>query len=117
MPDRPRHPNPFAAIRNAIATDPRCQLAMNALDQLLPQTAAQLRNLSDRLPDVADAVIDQARDQVVGEAQTLDRAVNRAIAGAIDELLVAARARTPPAKRLTRGSQSRARQAARKGGR
>jgi hypothetical protein len=115
MPDPTRHPRELLTQLANLAEDPRAKAAINVLSVLLPDTAARVREAAGNVPQMAEAVAVAARERVAGEASALDRRVSRAISGALDELLTAGGARTKKAKRLTQGSKSRARQAARSG--
>jgi hypothetical protein len=101
------------ALLGAIKDDAKVSAAVDFVAALLPKTGRQLREVVDQAPQMAEAVAEEARKTVQGEARELDRAVSRAISGVFDDLLSAGGARVTKQKRLTRGSQSEARRRAR----
>lgn len=112
MPARPARPSFFAAIAaiaEVVESDPRVQSALTFLDRAgMTATANVVREVTKKLPELAEGVAAIAVDQVRAEASGLDDVISRKVSRAIDDALVKAGARTPKEKRLRAGSRSRA---------
>lgn len=119
MPSPPALPSFFAAvatIAQAVEDDPRVASALTFLEGAgMGRTARLVRELAKNAPKAAEGVADAALEGLRAEASELDDYLSRRLSRAVDEALVRGKARAPKTKRLPQGSQSRARQAARKG--
>lgn len=119
MPSPPALPSFFqavATIAKVVEDDPRVQSALSFLEGAgMARTARLVRELAQNAPQAAEGVADAALEGLRAEAADLDEYLSRKLSRAVDEALVRGKARTAPAKRLTAGGQSRARQAARRG--
>lgn len=115
MNRRPSFFEALSAIANVLDDDPRVQAALSCLDQAAPKTARLLRELSKKSPELVEGLAVRAVAGIRSEAEDLDESLSRAVSRAVDEVLVAGRARAPKEKRLRAGSKSRAQVAARRG--
>ena len=104
-PERPRTrarfgPLDIGAARDALASEPTLRALGRLASLIMPETVAQLGALDEALPELVDEMNRQAADVVRKEAGALDRELASSFAGAIDDLLTAAKKRAPKSRRL-----------------